>query len=351
MKRRTALGWSVATLVALGACQDDGAPLGNFDTRGRPDASRILDGAEPEEEPGSSTSSSSSGGVSPELDGSSGEVPDAVVADAPDGLPGLCRVEGTYGVTQPLAGLESVTQAASFTVTPDERVLAWLSNEDTLVHVASRASESVPFDPAATIVLADSTYPAPGAGLTISNDGLHLVVVQEGGGRLGELRRATLTDPFGPEIHVEPYAQIEPSADADSPLSAPVLGALDRILVVSRVRPAASSYPVLVSDRASTADPWPLPSPRTESLFAPQSAGSRQRTRVTGVSLDGLTFFVRNDATESSFAVNRPNEGGTFEPQLARELVAAQSIIPNAACTRLYVLEAGALGTRPLVLE
>ncbi len=348
MKR--ALSIFVSTAVAIAAaCGDGPAALADLDRTGR-DASpprrdaatsggATPDAAELDAESSSSSSSSSSSGS---LD------------DAGEVLPGLCRVADAYGISLPVPGLTSVQNALAFTITPDERVVAWLEAGDAgALHllVASRATESVAFDPAEAVSVTGGAYPGA-QGLALSADALHLVLVRADGAGLGEMTRAARSAAFAGAVDPLPYAAIEPGLGAAAvPLAAPTFGMQDRMLAIARVRPDAPAYSVLVAERAQVGDAWPLPSPRTEGVLAVAFAGSSQPKTVTGISVDGLTFFVRNDVTGELFAVNRPNLGATFESEYRRPVAAASAAMPSADCARLYVLEAGAIFVRDRNVE
>lgn len=341
--RTFCFAWVTLFWLGMIACEDDtaaglrggGTPARDGSAPRSPrdgGSSGAPDGAEPEDANSSSSSSSSSG------------APDA---EAPDGdvQPGYCRVFDSFGVSLPLPGLSSVQDAVEFSITPDERILAWLDAGATL-HIASRSSEASDFGAAELLAYTDPSF-ASASGLTLSADGLRLVLVNRDRDALGELTRASRDVPFGLELSRAPYAQIEPdAASEEGPLGFPVFGREDRMLAIARVRPAEPAYSVLISERAQAGDAWPLPSPRTESVLAVASAGSAQLKTVTGISVDGLTVFVRNESTAELFAVNRPNDGATFDSAYARALAPAHAAIPNAPCDRLYVLEEGALAVR-----
>lgn len=350
---RSTVFYGIGCMVWIGfvACgEGEGASLRSGDTRGRDGSSprppsrdaSPADAATDASTDADVSSSSSSSGASDDDSG-----------DAEPVLPGYCRIADAFGLSLPVPGLTSVQNAVEFTITPDERSIAWLEAGpgSTQLYVAARASEAAEFETAAVVAYADPTF-ANAKGLSISADGLHLVLVSSDQSALGELSRASRDLPFGTTIDRAPYALIEPDvASEGSPLGYPVLGRDDHMLAIARIRPSTPSYSVLVAERAQPTDLWPLPSPRTEGVLAVPQAGSNQPKIVTGISVDGLTLFVRNEVTDALFAVNRPNEAGTFEPAYARPLAAAHAAIPNAPCDRIYVLEAGALLVRRRVEE
>lgn len=345
MKPRVVALWSAGlTVFGMVACADESlAPLRRSDPNPDGRAPRPLrdaaDDVDADLDATASSSSGSSSGASSSSGSSSGDN-DAAVE------PGLCAVAERFGLSQPVPGLESVSTASEFAITPDERVIVWTQPGElgVEVHTASRLSESASFG-ASVVVAPAAGFTAP-RGLSLSEDGLHLIVIANDGSALGELVRPDRGAAFAPEVQTAPFVDVEPDAGADNgPLLAVALGARSQLLAIGRVRPDAPNYSVLVADRIGDTA-WPLPSPRTEAALS--TAGGLKW--VTGVSHDGLTLFVRH-ADGSLFAINRPNLGGTFEPDYARPLVAAHAAMPNAACDRLYVLEAGSLRVRPQALE
>ena len=273
----------------------------------------------------SSSSSSSSGAEPPDAETSDAESSDADVE------PGFCRVAYVYGIDQPVPGLADVTGATAFALTPDERQLAWVDGAGAL-RLASRASESVDFEEPVEIEVASSGFPGP-HGLALSDDALHLILIDTAETHLAELTRIASTAPFDGNADPLPYAAVEPQSTG---VRWPVLGNQGRLLAVSHTR-EDPRFSVLVADRVQPSDAWPLPSAQTEGVLETDV----EAKHVTGVSYDGLTFFVKNDATGELFAVNRPNLGATFEPTYQRTLSpSARAAIPNAACDRLYLLRA-----------
>lgn len=325
--------WIFTAVVLLAACADDaGAPLRARDRRPGASSSGSSSGStssgSPGSSSGSSTSSSGSSGLSASSGGSSGISPE----------PGLCAVSEQFGISQPVLGLEAVNAATEFAISPDERVLAWIDAAPG-VHVASRSSESAAFGAPVTALPA-APFATP-RGLALSEDALHLTLLNDARTQLGELTRVDRDSAFDVVVDTSVYSAIEPDATSGALLGV-ALGAQSRLLVVTRARPASPQFSVLLAERSEGGE-WPLPSPRTEQALS----GAIQT--VTGISHDGLTFFVR--AANGLRAINRPNLGGTFEPEYERPLGGAHAAIPNAACDRLYVLEAGALRVRPQVLE
>lgn len=345
-----------SALVLIGACSASTATFGDFDTHAR-DGSvlRERDGSSGATLPGDAeadayldASSSSSGSSS----GSGG-------ADAgPDSgafEPGLCRVADAYGLSLPIPGLEVVHTALAFSITPDERVVAWLEAGEALtaasVYTASRDSESAAFGTPTAVLVDSGAYPGS-AGIALSADALHLAFTSVDGKSLGEVARPSRELAFGSEVARADYLSIEPEIDdAEAKLTAPVFGMQDHMLAIARRRASAPDYSVLVAERDGLASPWPLPSARTEAVLAVNETGSAQPKTVTGISVDGLTFFVRNDVTGGLFAVNRPNLGATFETSYKRALAAATAAMPNADCARVYVLESGSLLVRTRIQE
>ncbi|RYG62947.1 hypothetical protein EON77_21560, partial [bacterium] len=171
MKRLAATVVSCLLLAGFVACDDgNDAALRSGGTgprdelpRPTPDAAPAdsgSDAAEPDD-----AASSSSGSVEPDAD-----APDAEIVQ-----PGYCRVTDVFGISFPVLGLETVADALEFSITPDERTLAWISTVDggTSVHVATRATESDAFGAPSEVAYADAAF-ASTRGLALSADGLHL---------------------------------------------------------------------------------------------------------------------------------------------------------------------------------
>ena len=347
MKRAICIGLPVAFVVVMAAaCGESQADFGDFDTHSR-DGSVVgndaaaTSGNVPTDANGDASSSSSSSS-------SSGD-PDAET-DADVVLPGLCRVLDSFGTSLPVPGLESVHGALAFSVTPDERLVTWLEAGDAgnvaTVHLASRTSESATFGAATTLPIETAGYPGT-AGVTISADGLRVAFTSIDGKQLGEVNRLSRDVGFNHNVVHSYYLLVEPTiGDADPKITFPAFGMGDHMLTIARRRPSDPAYSVLVSERATLDAAWPLPSARTESVLAVDETGSTQPKTVTGISVDGLTFFVRNESTNALFAVNRPNLGATFEAQYERPVAAATAAVPNADRARLYVLESGTMLVR-----
>jgi hypothetical protein len=210
-------------------------------------------------------------------------------------------------------------------ITPDELTVAWFSATGAAgrLLVADRDTSVSAFG--APLEFADNP-----AALSLSPDGLRLVVLTGERDALTEVTRAARGDDFD-VLDDTAFSEVNAALKSEGRMPASALvGPDDRTLYYTIVATSDVLHPLFVSSRAGSG-PWPA----GDEVAACEFDARGPYTRVpTGLSSDGLTLFFFDAAREVARAAFRETEGDAFSwfidlPDLLQPQV-------NAACDRIY---------------
>lgn len=241
-----------------------------------------------------------------------------------DAGPPLCATTLTLGATERL-DVSTPGDDLLGGVTPDELTLVWTSGVAgaVTVHWADRATASAPFVGGAGVAGAFALDR-----VAVTEDGLGVVAIAEGGRTFVKLARAARGEAFVETTTFE-FANLEASLGDGERFSDPVLARGDLVLVHSRVGPSVVS-PVRLATRLQQGSAFDA----AAVLEMPElRAVGDARRRPTGVSADFRTLFFRD-------GVDGAAKAGFFAGTVAFERVvslgARDGVVPNAACTALF---------------
>ena len=278
---------------------------------------------------GSSSGGSSSGGSS-SSETDSGSSACAPVDPGPDDGLAVCDPSKVWGVGSrlPFSGTTNDWLAG---VTPDQKTLAWqIAGLGSTYMILDRAS--------ATDMLGIPTvlaFTGTANKISLSPDGLRVLVVNEDLVSIGESLRSSKLLPFGgvgEGAFSMINAAVRPTSDT---ITDPVISASDKVLAYTRIGASAST--LWISTRASKLDAWPLGT-RVEDCEMQSHDGLRKSPLA--ISNDARTLFFRDEVKNLTRVAYRTGADQAFSS--FRDLPAQiLSAIPNASCDRLYYSAAG----------
>lgn len=284
--------------------------------------------------------------------GSDGAVGDSPTSDAPsdggdggDGapVPAICKSTSTWGAGTlvPISTGQSDFLGA---VTPDELTIAWMTTAGSVMY-ADRNSGSDPFGTAQTL-----TGPIALDHVTLSPDGLTLIVVTDTRYMIVQATRASRGAQFGSQLDNAPFAKLDPlPTEIDAGLSPPHGLFADPMLSPDGQFFYYSQYGVTTltmheSYRAKGATtPWGQGRNLLETqLAAPDTSGKRMHP--TGMSIDDLTLFFWDEVAGTERMAFRDGsiKNNTFNQFV--DIGAHQNAVPTAGCGRIYFSGSGAGG-------
>jgi hypothetical protein len=303
-----------------------------------------------------------------------------------DSGPPVCDPMATWGSPGSIGGLPTGQGATAFTATPDELTVAWVqptpgSEGGIQIYAAERASTNASFGPAQTLTAA-AAYAAPD-GISLTSDGLQLVVVRADRMAFAQVTRSSRSGTFGdpdetPYQHVNSTVVVNPTSMLRAQfayLGDPVLGQDNLTLMYSGYGGnlgTSGVVSVYESQRSSSQDPFPPVTVEHDMgplgvVHAPGTAGPtgpcgtcgagadagisessaadaaliEARRHPTGVSSDGRTVFYWDGlAPGTGRAAWRPDRLVEFT---SSEILGSDfhAIVTNASCTRLYFIQGG----------
>jgi len=251
-----------------------------------------------------------------------GELPFGEVAGAPAEMPPRCDEATHWGKAETLTEL-STAQA-------DEKLLAMTHDElsavfsrGTELFVADRSVAAMTFDaPVATALPADYGF---AHGLSLSPDGLRLVVVSQDQRSLAEISRERRGEAFDGPPSADRFAWVNANLSQSGLLSSPVLAADDRVLILTRIEgPGMKAFKISGEhfDVAEQLDPVGLAA-RDGKLKLTQS-----------LSADSRTLFVFDEALGHVVGYWSAGARAAFtEPVPLPGLLSA---FTSTGCDRLY---------------
>jgi hypothetical protein len=249
----------------------------------------------------------------------------------------VCDPSATWG-TGALIAVSTPSDDALDSITPDELTIAWTagSGSTATVEYADRATSSDPYG--APQALAAGLFTTDR--VSLSSDGLRLVVVNADGQGFSELVRAgrTSADAFG-EPAVGAYANLDmPGAlAAGQSYGDPVLAADDAVFYYS-IYGGGQTTTMFRTSRLVSGDSWEEGTPLTASTGL--AAQGSLRRRPTGISSDEQTLFFWDEVQGMERAAWIDHATGAFDAFV--DLAARSMAAPNVTCTRLYYSSPGA---------
>lgn len=330
---------AVAAFGGLLGCSTASSPPSSGDSSGAIDASTDAPGGEVAD-----GGDEAGPGVLP--DGSA----DAIGSPADGGERGESGVDGSYtpppttavcspSVTWAAGALLSVSTPSDDgldSITPDELSIAWTEGggSTAAIEVSDRALGTDPFGAPQALPAGQFTADR----VSLSPDGLRLVVVDADGQGFSELTRAsrTASSPFGSPA-TGSYVNLDGALPAGLSYGDPVLGADDTVFYYSLYGGSRTST-VFRTARLLPGDPWPAGAALATSTGL--AAQGSLRRRPTGVSSDGDTLFVWDEITGTERAAWIDETTGAYDlfVDLGQRTMAA----PDQACDRLYYSAQGA---------
>jgi hypothetical protein len=278
------------------------------------------------------------GGVGGEGEGGSAGEPPIIyeMGGLPQNTPGLCDPAMKLGEPEPQElGVPGATLLA---LTPDEFVVAFTTGPapSPVLYVADRASLQDDF--VELQVSIPDGYHAR-TGVSLSSDGLALVLVRDGNSGFAEVTRQARGEAFGAQPSEARFAKI----NALKPMSGRSVG-----------------WPVLSSDRKALyfvsyfGQAWVEQSQlETDGTFSigveidEFTLGGKegQYKLISGLASDQRAIFFVDEATEHAMALFRSRPGAPFYEPL--DLGERQGVAPNEDCTRIYSTVDGELVYQP----
>jgi hypothetical protein len=223
-------------------------------------------------------------------------------------------------------------------VTPDELTIAWTegSGGAATIEYADRSTTSDPFGPAQA--LAAGQFAADR--VSLSSDGLRLVVVDADAQGFSELVRASRAAPgnaFGAPA-VGSYANLDTPGTlaAGQSYGDPVLAADDSAFYYS-VYGGGQVTTIFRATRLVSGDTWQVGSPLTSSTGL--AAQGSLRRRPTGISSDEQTLFFWDEVQGIERAAWIDESTGAFD--LFVDLGPRSMAVPDSMCSRLYYSSPG----------
>jgi hypothetical protein len=278
----------------------------------------------------------STGGAQP-LGGEGGAAGtiDYQTAGAPTLMPGVCDHEMMAGDEQTLSFTTSVPSPTLLSMTSDELSIAFVG-EDAL-YVADRASTKADFAPIAVVLPAG--YDAD-SGVSLSANGLRLIVVKTDHAGFGALTRTKRGEAFGSAVDTAAFAFL----NSTKPMSGRSLG-----------------WPVLSNDGGTLY----FISYFGQALVVQSTLGQNgvfslgqeideytlggnegEYKLINGVSVDQRAIFFFDEASGHAQALFRSRDGGPFYDPV--DFGERRGVVPNADCNRLYSSAGDDLVSQPI---
>jgi hypothetical protein len=249
----------------------------------------------------------------------------------------LCDTTASWG-TGGLIALATASDDELDTVTPDELSIAWTvgSGSTATIDYADRLTSTDPFG--APQALAAGQFTADR--VSLSADGLRLVVVNADGQGFSELLRASRASPdntFGAPT-VGGYGNLDAPAAlaAGQSYGDPVLAADDNAFYYS-VYGGGQTTTIFRATRLVSGDSWEVGSPLTTSTGL--AAQGSLRRRPTGISSDEQTLFFWDEVQGTERAAWIDQSTGAFDVFV--DLGTRSMAAPESTCSRLYYSAAG----------
>jgi hypothetical protein len=225
-------------------------------------------------------------------------------------------------------------------ITPDGLTVAWTTSEGNSVYYADRKDINSDFSTYNQIPpsIAASGYPALDR-VALNETSKVMILVSSDRKKLGQLTRLDRGESFDPTLDETLFTQINQLvADGDS-IGDPVVGSGDRTLYYSRYNASSSGPTIFVAKRNDTVSAWvPMGSIDDPIL----NATSGKRRRLSGVSVDALTFFYYDETVSLSRAAWRANTNKPFDTPL--DLKGWVGVQPIGNCFDLYFSSKGMNG-------
>jgi len=261
-----------------------------------------------------------------------------------DAAPPVCSPTMMWNTPQLLS--VSTAQSDYFgSVTSDELSIAWMTTAGSVLY-ADRTVATSPFNTPQTL-----TANVALDRVSLTSDGLTLIVVLADRSSLAQTTRGTRTAAFSTTLDTTPYAQLDPTVTENDTGTGPVHGSFadpmlspdGQFLYYSQY--GVTTYTMNESYRMNgDTTPWTQGANLTESaLVAPDTTGTRRRP--TGMSADDLTLFFYDETTNIERAGFRadPLNNNTYTTFI--DLGAAyENAMPTANCSRIYFSSTGSGG-------
>jgi len=253
--------------------------------------------------------------------------------------PGACAPDMELGDSEVVeVDLAGGGELDLLSLTADELSAAFSSGSgvDAKLYVADRATAEAPF--VATPVTLPSGYEVA-SGVSLSSDGLRLLLVMTDHSGFGELTRSARSDGFDGEPSTLPYAKINVlKLMSGRSVGWPVLSSDGQSLYfLSYFGQGLVNQSHLgedgVFDFGAVIDEFTLGG----------EAGAYKLP--TGLSADERAIFFFDEATEHSMALFRSRPGAPFYDPL--DLGPRRGMAPNLDCSRLYSSDDGQLVQQP----
>jgi len=264
--------------------------------------------------------------------GDSGVLDDGGVVGPPPPA-SACDESATWG-TGSLLSASTTQDDLLDSVTPDELNIAWTSGAtgSKVVQYASRSTATDPFGAAQS--LAANTYTADR--VSLSPDGLRLVVVNADAHGFSNLSRASTADAFAAGDSGD-LSNINAAVPTGASVGDPVVDASDTSFYYSLYDNGASTTTIYRSLRLTPNDPWGIGFALAVSSDL-ESQGSLRR-RPTGISSDGRTLFFYDEVTSTERAGWINETSGSFDSFVS--LGARTWAAPSGSCGKIYYSAAG----------
>jgi hypothetical protein len=250
----------------------------------------------------------------------------------PQNMPGICDPAMKLGEPEPQdVGAPGATLLA---MTPDELsvVFSTGAEQSLVLHVADRASRQDDFV-TLQVSIPDGYYAR--TGVSLSSDGLELVLVRDDDSGFSEVKRDARGAAFGVEPSETRFAKI----NALKPMSGqsvgwPVLSSDGKALYfVSYFGQAGVRQSELGAD-----DTFSIGTAIDEFTLGGKAG---QYKLISGLATDQRAIFFFDEATQHAMALFRSRPGSPFYEPL--DLGERQGVAPNEDCTRIYSTVGGEL--------
>jgi hypothetical protein len=296
----------------------------------RVDTGTATDGGRPD----ASEGGLDSGQDAPSDAGSEAQTGDAgaETSSSPPPPTAICDTTASWG-TGGLIALTTASDDELDTVTPDELSIAWTvgSGSAATIEYADRSTSTDPFGTPQALAAGQFTADR----VSLSADGLRLVVVDADGQGFSELVRVSRVSPdntFGAPS-VGGYANLDAPAALATGQSYgdPVLAADDNAFYYS-VYGGGQTTTIFRATRLVSGDSWEVGSPLTSSTGL--AAQGSLRRRPTGISSDGQTLFFWDEVQGVERAAWIDQSTGAFDVFV--DLGTRSMAAPESTCSRLY---------------
>jgi hypothetical protein len=254
-----------------------------------------------------------------------------------------CKTTETWGTGTLIAA--STPQSDFFgAVTPDELTIAWMTTAGSVLY-ADRASTSDAFGATQTLTAAIALDH-----VSLSADGLTLVVVKDNRYTLEQSTRTSRSAAFSTTLDASPYGNLDPpitefdagGAPSHGSFSDPMLSPDGQFLYYSEYGDSVLTMYEAYRAQGDT-KPWGEGRNLLETQFgAPDTSGKRMHP--TGISSDDLTLFYWDDVSSSEHMAFRDDalKDNTYKQFF--DIGAHQNAAPVAGCARIYFSASGSGG-------